>query len=67
MSNGFLINTSNRIRSTPFTSRNELAGVKNYTVYNNTLLPTIFKSLKEDYYHLNKKCSVMGCMCQKSY
>ncbi len=52
MSNGFLINTSNRIRSTPFTSRNEMAGVKKYTVYNNTLLPTIFKSLKEDYYHL---------------
>ena len=48
MSNSFLINTSNRIRSTPFTSRNELAGVKSYTVYNNTLLPTIFKSLKED-------------------
>ena len=43
MSNGFLINTSNRIRSTPFTSRNEMGGVKNYTVYNNTLLPTIFK------------------------
>ena len=44
MSNGFLISQSNRIRSTPFSSRNELAGVKNYTVYNNTLLPTIFKS-----------------------
>ena len=51
MSNSFLINTSNRIRSTPFTSRNEMAGVKKYTIYNNTLLPTIFKSLKEDYFH----------------
>ena len=29
MSNGFLISTSNRIKSTPFSSRNELAGVKN--------------------------------------
>ena len=41
MSNGFLISTSNRIRATPFSLKNELAGVKNSTVYNNTLLPTI--------------------------
>ena len=65
MSNSFLINTSNRIRSTPFTSRNELAGVKNYTVYNNTLLPTIFKSLKEDYYHLIKNVQLWDVCAQR--
>ena len=66
MSNGFLINTSNRIRSTPFTSRNEMAGVKNYTVYNNTLLPTIFKSLKEDYYHLIKNVQLWDVCAQRA-
>ena len=65
MSNGFLINTSNRIRSTPFTSRNEMAGVKKYTVYNNTLLPTVFKSLKEDYYHLIENVQLWDVCAQK--
>ncbi len=65
MSNSFLINTSNRIRRTPFTSRNELAGVKNYTVYNNTLLPTIFKSLNEDYYHLIKNVQLWDVCAQR--
>ena len=65
MSNGFFISTSNRIRSTPFSSRNELAGVKNYTVYNNTLLPTIFKSLKDDYYHLIENVQLWDVCCQK--
>ena len=65
MSNGFLINTSNRIRSTPFTSRNEMAGVKKYTVYNNTLLPTIFKSLKEDYFHLIENVQLWDVCAQR--
>ena len=65
MSNGFLINTSNRIRSTPFTTRNKMAGVKKYTVYNNTLLPTIFKSLKEDYYHLIKNVQLWDVCAQR--
>ena len=50
MSNDFLISTSNRIKKTPFTLRNEEAGVKKYSVYNNTLLPTVFESLKADYF-----------------
>ena len=65
MSNDFLINTSNRIRSTPFTSRNEMAGVKKYTVYNNTLLPTIFKSLKDDYYHLLENVQLWDVCAQR--
>ena len=65
MSNGFLINTSNRIRSTPFTSRNEMAGVKKYTVYNNTLLPTVFKSLKDDYYHLLENVQLWDVCAQR--
>ena len=65
MSNDFLIGTSNRIRSTPFTSRNEKAAVKKYTVYNNTLLPTIFKSLQEDYYHLIENVQLWDVCAQR--
>ncbi len=65
MSNSFLVSTSNRIKTTPFYLRNELAGVKNYTVYNNTLLPTVFKSLSDDYNHLIKNVQLWDVCCQK--
>ena len=65
MSNDFFINTSNRIKKTPFTSRNEIAGVKKYTVYNNILLPTIFVSLKDDYYHLMENVQLWDVCAQK--
>ncbi|MDG2458917.1 MAG: hypothetical protein P8N41_08260, partial [Alphaproteobacteria bacterium] len=64
MSNDFFT-TSNRIKKTPFTSRNEQAGVKKYSVYNNTLIPTIFKSLKSDYLHLIKYVQLWDVCCQK--
>ena len=64
MSNDFL-STSNRIKSTPFTSRNNMAGVKKYSVYNNTLIPTVFKSLKSDYFHLIKHVQLWDVCCQK--
>ena len=46
------ISISRRLRSTPFTKRVTENGVKSYTVYNNMLLPTVFRSLKKDYWHL---------------
>lgn len=46
------LSVSNRLRATPFTSRIEAGGVKAYTVYNHMLLPTVFRSLEEDYAHL---------------
>ncbi len=64
MSNDFFT-TSNRIKNTPFTSRNQKAGVKKYSVYNNTLLPTIFKSLKDDYLHLIKHVQLWDVCAQK--
>ena len=64
MSNDFFT-TSNRIKKTPFTSRNEQAGVKKHSVYNNTLIPTIFKSLKSDYLHLIKYVQLWDVCCQK--
>ena len=57
--------TSNRIKETPFTSRNNEAGVKKYSVYNNTLIPTVFKSLKIDYQHLIKHVQLWDVCCQK--
>ena len=46
------ISISRRLRSTPFTEKVTAAGVKSYTVYNNMLLPTVFRTLEEDYWHL---------------
>ncbi len=43
---------SNRIRSTPFTSRVMNMGASAFTVYNHMLLPTEFESLEADYWHL---------------
>lgn len=47
-----LISLSRRLRRTPFSDGVEAAGVKAYTVYNRMLLPTVFRSIEEDYRHL---------------
>ncbi|MCK0094594.1 dimethylsulfoniopropionate demethylase [Yoonia sp. F2084L] len=49
---------SRRIRRTPFTDGVEAAGVKGYTVYNHMLLPTVFRSIEEDYHHLKTAVQV---------
>lgn len=59
------ITTSKRLRSTPFTSRVEACGVKSYTVYNHMLLPTIFRSLEEDYWHLCEHVQVWDVSCER--
>jgi len=43
---------SNRLRSTPFTSRVKQQGATAFTVYNHMLLPTEFESVESDYWHL---------------
>ena len=47
-----LLSPSRRLRRTPFSDGVEAAGVKAYTVYNRMLLPTVFRSVEEDYRHL---------------
>lgn len=47
-----LISPSRRLRRTPFSDGVEAAGVKAYTSYNHMLLPTVFRSVEEDYRHL---------------
>ena len=53
-----VIAPSRRIRRTPFTDGVEAAGVKGYTVYNHMLLPTVFRSVTEDYHHLKAAVQV---------
>ncbi len=49
---------SRRVRRTPFSEGVEAAGVKAYTVYNHMLLPTVFRSVEEDYHHLKSAVQV---------
>lgn len=56
---------SSRTRSTPFSSRVEACGVKAYSVYNHMLLPLIFRSLEEDYWHLCESVQVWDVSCQR--
>ncbi|MGX9354270.1 dimethylsulfoniopropionate demethylase [Roseobacteraceae bacterium S113] len=53
-----LISPSRRLRRTPFSDGVEAAGVKAYTVYNRMLLPTVFRSVQEDYHHLKSAVQV---------
>jgi dimethylsulfoniopropionate demethylase len=53
-----VISGSRRIRRTAFSDGVEAAGVKGYTVYNHMLLPTIFRSIVEDYHHLKSAVQV---------
>ena len=56
---------SSRTRSTPFTSRVEACGITAYTVYNHMLLPSIFRSLEKDYWHLCEAVQVWDVSCQR--
>ena len=53
-----LISPSRRLRRTPFSEGVEAAGVKAYSVYNRMLLPTVFRSVEEDYRHLKTAVQV---------
>lgn len=52
------LSLSRRIRSTPYTQRVTEAGVRAYTVYNHMLLPTVFRTPEEDYWHLCENVQV---------
>ncbi len=56
---------SRRLRRTPFSDGVEAAGVKGYTVYNHMLLPTVFRSVQEDYHHLKKAVQVWDVACER--
>lgn len=56
---------SPRLRSTPFSRRVEAFGVRAYTVYNHTLLPSIIRSPAEDYAHLKSAVQVWDVSCER--
>jgi dimethylsulfoniopropionate demethylase len=59
------ISPSRRLRRTPFSEGVEAAGVKGYTVYNHMLLPTVFRSIEEDYRHLKEAVQVWDVACER--
>jgi dimethylsulfoniopropionate demethylase len=63
--NDKFLSISRRLRSTPFTRRVEAAGVKAYTVYNHMLLPTVFESVEDDYWHLCEHVQVWDVSCER--
>lgn len=60
-----LLSPSRRLRRTPFSDGVEAAGVKAYTVYNHMLLPTVFRSVEEDYHHLKAAVQVWDVACER--
>jgi dimethylsulfoniopropionate demethylase len=64
-SNPPAIALTRRLRSTPWTSRIEAAGVRAYTVYNHMLLPTQFRGLEADYDHLRSAVQVWDVACER--
>ena len=59
------LSLSRRLRRTPFAEGVEAAGAKAYTVYNHMLLPTVFRSLEEDYRHLKQAVQVWDVSCER--
>ena len=59
------LSVSRRTRRTPWTDQVTAAGVKAYTVYNHMLLPTVFRSMEEDYEHLSKHVQVWDVACER--
>ncbi|MFK7837496.1 MAG: dimethylsulfoniopropionate demethylase [Sulfitobacter sp.] len=53
-----VLSQSRRLRRSPFSDGVEAAGVKAFTVYNHMLLPTVFRSVEEDYRHLKDAVQV---------
>jgi dimethylsulfoniopropionate demethylase len=56
---------SHRTRSTPFSTRVEAAGLQSYTVYNHMLLPTSFRGVEDDYFHLRRAVQVWDVACER--
>jgi dimethylsulfoniopropionate demethylase len=60
-----LISPSRRLRRTPFSDGVEASGVSAYTVYNRMLLPTVFRSVQEDYHHLKSAVQIWDVACER--
>ena len=54
-----------RVRTTPFTTRVEAAGVQAYSVYNHMLLPLAYRSVVDDYRHLKQHVQLWDVSSQR--
>ena len=59
------ISITRRLRQTPFSKKVFKEGVSNFTVYNHMLLPTVFRSVEEDYHHLKNAVQVWDVACER--
>ena len=59
------LSITRRLRSTPWSSRIEAAGVLSYTIYNHMLLPTQIRGFEPDYWHLRRAVQVWDVGCQR--
>lgn len=59
------LSISRRTRSTPFSTRVDAAGVQSFTVYNHMLLPTSFRGVEDDYWHLRRAVQVWDVGCER--
>lgn len=60
-----LLSVTKRTRATPYSRRVEAAGVKAYTVYNHMLLPSLFRTAEEDYWHLCEHVQVWDVAAER--
>ncbi len=59
------LSLSRRVRSTPFSDRVRASGAAAFTVYNHMLLPTVFNSLEDDYWHLVQHVQIWDVSAQR--
>ena len=59
------LNMSRRIRRTPYTDRVEECGVRGFSVVNHMLLPTVFRSVVEDYHHLKNAVQIWDVSAER--
>lgn len=60
------LTTNSRVRKSPFWDGVVASGVRGATVYNHTVLPSVFRSLEEDYHHLKNHVQLWDVACQRA-
>ena len=60
-----LLSVTKRQRATPYSRRVEAAGVKAYSVYNHMLLPALYRTVEEDYWHLCEHVQVWDVAAER--
>lgn len=59
------LGVTKRVRTTPYTRRVEASGVTSYSVYNHMLLPSMYRGLEEDYWHLCEHVQVWDVAAER--